>query len=313
MLKMENKVHPWQTKPSIEVLNKRTYSSHYTLVMPVYNQEKIISETLQKLFDSASLQFDLIIILDGCTDGTRLLVYDFLNHKKNIKYENLGEIQVVTNEFPIYETACDNQGFQLAETDYLLELQADIIIDDYGFDKRMLNHMNKHNLSAISGRHVHCFSFIDRFKHIKYPLKSYDFFKNPHHEVVGRYNDKIFEIPEDLNQNYLYIGETVARGPWLLKKSILVKNNFLDQENFFLGNDDHDFHRRVYQRNKIYTAYCPVKIFSREQDGSTRKKRFGVNKKIYDWLALNKRGSFSYKSFMFFYSPYKKVEKIVGK
>jgi glycosyltransferase involved in cell wall biosynthesis len=306
---VDNKIHPWHKLPSVNIIKTKLVTSSYTVVMPVFNQEEIIYETLRHLYNSASLQFDLIIILDGCSDNTPYEMNRFFATLKHKKRKNFGEITIICNPNPLYETACDNQGFRLAKTEYIMELQADIIINDFGFDKRMLGHFSNSKFSAIGGRHVHSFSFIDRFKLIKYPKKCLFFKENINFEIEGRYNNKIFDIPQSIDKSSCYIGETVARGPWLLKKTLLTEHNFLDQKHFFLGNDDHDFHRRAFQKNKLLTAYCPVKLFSREYDGSTRKKRFGINKQIFDWLAKNKKGSLGFKFFMMFYFPYKDIEK----
>jgi hypothetical protein len=126
--------------------------------------------------------------------------------------------------------------------------------------------MNKFNLGAISGRHVHNFSLVENWKRaiFKYPINliKWRIFKNYNPpEYAGLTGNKIFERNPE-HENVCYIGETVARGPWLLRKSDLEKLSYLDEEHFFLGNDDHDFHRRLFTQLKKFVGYVPLDIFS---------------------------------------------------
>jgi hypothetical protein len=96
----------------------------------------------------------------------------------------------------------------------------------------------------------------------------------------------------------------------LRKKSILEKVNYLDQENYFLGCDDHNFHYRVRKLFNLDCAYLPVNIFCNRLEGSTRKIREGTNAQIFNYLKQNKTGSDDFKYFMKFYKPFKIISKI---
>jgi len=113
----------------------------------------------------------------------------------------------------------------------------------------------------------------------------------------------------DVVEDCCHVGETVARGPWLLRKTDLEKYNYLDQDNFFLGNDDHDLHRRMYLSESKKVGYVPIDVHSIPEDGSTRKPRSGINQKIYEYLKNNKKGSSEFKRFMNRYRPYLRLEK----
>ena len=204
-------------------------------------------------------------------------------------------------------------GFKIARTEYILEFQSDIYINQKRFEKNMISSIEKFKLSSISGRHVHYFSMLEEGKKVwlKYPFIKMKFSLNLIEEGVGLIGEKIFQnINSDISSNYIYVGETVSRGPWLLKKSLLEKVNYLDQENYFLGNDDHDFHFRVRKLVNLDIAYLPINIFSNRLEGSTRKKRDGINAEIFNYLNQNKTGSDEFKNFMKHYKPFKKIEKI---
>ncbi len=302
-------IHPWDAPPKIVkniFLDKN--KAFYTVVMPVFNHEKIIETTLNGLFFNSKNFFSLIIILDASEDDSLNKIKKFIENFNCIK---LCSVTYIINETPIFETACDNQGFRLAETEYILELQADIIINDFGFDDRMIFALEKYRLATISGRHVHYFSVLDRLSWLKYPIftLSGTFFNKP--ILFGKYGDRIFQRGVHDKNIIVVIGETVARGPWMLRKKDLIDLNYLDEDNFFLGNDDHDFHRRMYLIKKMTCGYVPMDIYSPESFGSTRQERHGINKEIYNWLSENKKGSSGFVKFVRNYKPYEDIRKIV--
>jgi len=304
------KIHPWQCDPNInEILVNTNIDPILTIVMPVFNQAKIIENILTQLFNSIELPFDLIIINDASEDNTIERVYSFLKNTNCIK---IVKAILVDNYFPIYETACDNLGFKMARTEYILEFQSDIYINHKGFEKKMIDAIEQFNLSSVSGRLVHHYSILDGAKAwYKYPLKKMQFSLNLIDEGIGLMDEKIYHNNQsNFPNNFIYIGETVARGPWLLKKSILEKVNYLDQENYFLGCDDHNFHYRVRKLFNLDCAYLPVNIFCNRLEGSTRKIREGTNAQIFNYLKQNKTGSDDFKYFMKFYKPFKIISKI---
>lgn len=306
-------IHPWQSKPVIFKKNYLEKKALWTMVMPVFNQAERLNEILRKVSKNASLPFEIIFINDGSSDQTLERLKKFCS-PMNLKNNNkIVSSTIIHNEFPIFETACDNQGFRLAHTEYIIEIQSDIHIEEQSFDQKMIDAMEKYNFSTLSGRHIHNFSLLDSNKPwIKYPLLLMKWrILKIGSESFGKIGEKIFK-KEKVKSYECYIGETVSRGPWLIKKSDLENYNYLDEENFFLGNDDHDFNRKLYENEKRKSGYIPLNIYSVAKDGSTRKKRHGINKKIYDFLKKKKKGSQDYTNFLRNYRPYCKIQKLTN-
>ncbi len=271
--------------------------------MPVYNQEDAILDIINALEFSTSEDHDLIMVNDGSSDAT----LERLKEITKIKYSHLREITIINNPVPIYETACDNQGFRISKTDYVMEIQADIYINDLGFDSRMINIMEKFNSGGVSGRLTHGYSLLDEHAARKYPLRYLKrLLKN---DAAGLIGDKIENI-DTKYKNEIYQGETIVRGPWLLKKEHLESIGYLDEQNFFLGNDDHDLNRRLREKFNLQYYYVPTNIKSILRNGSTRRKRSGLNLKIFNFLKENKIGSTEYIKFLRNYKPYCPVTKI---
>ena len=290
---MAKKIHPLQRTPAIIEYQHSQIDPIYTIVMPIYNQKENLDEVIKSINESSTIFHDMILINDGSSDGTQEKVEPIC---QNLKDSNkVCNIKIITNPLPIYETACDNQGFRNAKTEYIIEIQADIIINEQGFDAKMISAMDKFNLCAVSGRHVHDFSYMVG----KYYETS---------SGVGLLGEKIFS-KNNLPEQGCYIGETVARGPWLVRKSDLVDVSYLDEENFFLGHDDHDYHRRVYELKKKLTGYVPINIYSIANNGSCRRKRSGLNKLIYHYLKMKKKGSAEYLDFLKNHDPYCSIKR----
>ena len=277
--------------------------------MPVFNQEKNIRKVLEKICQAAHKSFDLIVINDASTDSSQVQLENFcINAPSEAK--KICTLKIVKNAHPLYETASDNIGFKLATTEFIIEIQADIHIEEPGFDAKLISAMEQFQLSAVSGRHIHSFSLLDGPKRwTKYPFRALKEKFSRSSLQAGLVGRRIFSR-QIVETGVCYRGETCARGPWLLKKSDLHRYGYLDEKHFFLGNDDHDFHRRMYQETGRVPGYVPLDIYSIEQDGSTRRARSGLNLEIYKWLQRNKNGSDAYQKFLANYRPYFPLERL---
>jgi glycosyltransferase involved in cell wall biosynthesis len=298
---MNSLTHPWQVNAKNNNLYCRDSSvPELTIVIPIFNQENGIIEVLRKIDTNTINSYDLILINDASTDSTLIMIDKYIEGLKKSEFSKVASVFLINNEVPIFETACDNQGFKLARTDYIIEIQSDIHIKEYGYDNKMIAAMRNLNLGAVSGRLAHQFSFLDRLGWVKYPLMKMRVRQGKILESVGLIGPSIFFstnkkiIPSDI----CYVADTVARGPWLLKKKYLEELNYLDEKNFFLGNDDHDFHRRLRKIKNLKVGYVPIDIYSIASEGSTRRPRCGENERIYNWLKINKKGSFGFRWFI---------------
>ena len=308
---LQEKIHPWQELPIIDVFNCGDGTAIWTMVMPIFNQEKRLIEVLSKVIEHAELPFNMILIDDASDDDSLERAKFFVADLQAKKTKKVVDILLVQNKTPIYETACDNQGFRLANTDYIIEIQSDIHVEEFGFDEKMIHAMNRLDLGAVSGRHVHNYSMLEgRRAWLKYPFSLLNLrFFHTKSEGEGRLGQKIFDRLESKAKMECFVGETVARGPWLVNKQDLERLSFLDERNFFLGNDDHDYHRRLFKELGKRVGYVPLDIYSISEDGATRKPREGINKLIYEYLLLNKKGSSAFRSFLRSYRPNRSIER----
>jgi glycosyltransferase involved in cell wall biosynthesis len=127
-----------------------------SVVIPCFNQAERIGRTLVGLSESMSSVFELIVIDDASTDGT---VHEVLSSLEQLaEINNLGRLRLLRMHRSSFETECDVVGFSVADGDYLLEVQADMEVDDPGFDGRMVRALASFDdLLMVSGRGTELF------------------------------------------------------------------------------------------------------------------------------------------------------------
>lgn len=124
-----------------------------SVVMPVFNQEDRIDTVLTALVHCMSLPFELIIINDCSSDGSALAIESFLTHLLAGPPKLLVRFLFVDNTEPKYETACDALGFGLSTGKFLLEIQADMVLEQVGFDAKLLRALETYDdILMVSGR-----------------------------------------------------------------------------------------------------------------------------------------------------------------
>lgn len=119
-------------------------SSTISIIIPVYNVEDFVSETLNSVKNQTSFPDEVIIINDGSTDNSYNIIKNFADLKgwKIFKTKNQG----------LGPTR--NYGISLAKSDYLYFLDSDDIIEnDFIYDMRkLINQYNKPDMILFSGK-----------------------------------------------------------------------------------------------------------------------------------------------------------------
>jgi glycosyltransferase involved in cell wall biosynthesis len=111
-----------------------------TILMPAYNAEKYIRESINSLLIQTYSNFKLLIIDDGSTDQTAKIISSYNDPRiaciKN--HENIGLVKTL------------NRGIELASTTYILRMDA----DDIAMPQRLewqVDFMEKHPEVGVSG------------------------------------------------------------------------------------------------------------------------------------------------------------------
>lgn len=248
------------------LLKKYNYNEinvEYSVIIPIYNQEKIITKNVNSILKYTGGTFEIILILDFCYDNTEINLINFLDNYNHFN-NNLSSITIFKQaKTPIFECSCDNIGFIMSKGKYCLEIQADMemIENDYNL------HLTKpfkllNNVLAVSGRCAH------------------NLFDIP--GGIGKLGNLIDKNVKELNidKNKFYTYETCNRGPLLFDREKLKQLNYLDEVNYHQDNSDHDIMIRGYLEYNYICGYVPIDFKSPLTDGTTRKKDESEYKKI---------------------------------
>jgi glycosyltransferase involved in cell wall biosynthesis len=268
----------------IKCLTFRESALVFSIVMPIFNQESIITNNLDALLNfTGECDYEIILILDACSDNTEIKIMEWSETKNFEIYPLISKLTILKSEIPLFETAADNLGFFCAKGKYLLEIQADMEMTEPNYNMKLLTPFLQDNrIIGISGRCCHSFD-----------QKS----------GVGKLGR---DIELDLNKlnvdvDCYYLADTCNRGPLLLDSSKVYELGFLDEANFFLDNSDHDLFARSKAKGWL-CGYCPIDFKSELKDGSTRKPRDPLNNRYFKINKLAKNGE---KGILFYHQSYK--------
>jgi len=122
---------------------------YYSIIIPAYNEEKIISSTIKKIYTFLKEQkkpFELIITDDGSKDSTLKIV-----HELSKKYK---EIRSVSNKINLGRGAALANAFRNSNGNILIYIDADLAIDLELFPRLMKAIEEQGADIAIGSKHL---------------------------------------------------------------------------------------------------------------------------------------------------------------
>ncbi len=189
-----------------------------SIILLSYNQKKYTQECIESIYKNTNANFELIIIDNNSTDGTKKYLEELKTQKENVKIifnsENKGFPQGI------------NQGILNAKGDYILVANNDIVVTKNWLN-RMIEIAESDEKIGIVGPISNFVSGIQVDKNAKY--NSISEMHNYAKKVANQNNGKVEEFPR------------VAFLCTLIKKEVINKIGGLD-ERFSPGNfEDDDF------------------------------------------------------------------------
>ncbi len=276
------------------------------VVVPMFRRHGRVAPILNRLVNSLTLPTELIIIDDASPDDTLSEILSWTNElQRNCR--TIRRVQILRNRWAQFETYCEKVAISRTSAPFIITVQADMELHDYGFDDRLVRALRAHSdLAAITGRSVHTFAALGGFQWepwvfgrvglkvkalIRSPQESASRVKKadqgkilsdifpelPEFEVYGRAGRSGVLITSnpalsEEHKSRVWIGETICRGPIAYNRAVFDVIGGLDSMRFFLGNDDHDFcARAAYLGYRV--GYAPVSFRSPLDQGTTRERR----------------------------------------
>ena len=102
-------------------------SPKISVILPVYNAELYVRESIQSILDQTFSDFELIVLNDGSTDGSEKVILEFQDDR--IKY--------IKNEINLKLIDTLNLGLKLAKGKYIARIDADDICFLDRFEKQI--------------------------------------------------------------------------------------------------------------------------------------------------------------------------------
>lgn len=137
-----------------------------TVLMPVYNAEKYLSEAIDSILAQTYKNIEFLIINDGSTDNSESIILDYQS--------NISKIVYVKNETNMKLIATLNKGLRMANGKYIVRMDADDISKPFRIE-RQVEYMESHPEIGVCGSYFTVFGEgINKPYIIKRPLGNYN-------------------------------------------------------------------------------------------------------------------------------------------
>ncbi len=123
-----------------------TYCYLVSVILPVYNAELYVRESIQSILNQSFSDFELIVLNDGSTDASERVILEFQDER--IKY--------VKNETNLKLIDTLNLGLKLAQGKYIARIDADDVAFPFRFEKQITFLENNPDFGLV-GSFAECF------------------------------------------------------------------------------------------------------------------------------------------------------------
>lgn len=206
-----------------------------SVIIPAYNAEKYIEETLDSILNQTYQDFEIILIDDGSTDSTAKIMQDYQVGKKAQFHST--RITIISSAHS-GAAAARNLGMSVATGQYFLFFDADdIMMPDYL--ENMIQHIDTENVDIVIGK-------AEKINENGYTIEEPPKIISLAWE--GKYDTS---VPKKLKEIGDYV-DTIT-GTKLYKTSIIL-NNKLRFDNIKVADDVAFFLKYMYFCNSVYVS-----------------------------------------------------------
>ncbi|AVQ44402.1 TPA: glycosyltransferase family 2 protein [Clostridium sporogenes] len=195
-------------------------NSLISVIMPVYNAEKYLKESIESILNQTYKNFEFIIINDGSTDDSLRIINEY--YKKDFRIKIISR----ENKGLVYSL---NEGISIAEGEYIARMDGDDICELQRLEKQ-IEYMKSNPNIDILGSYINVLS--DKGVSSSTINIAY----------------KGFNVPINKNniKNYLFLHCTICHPSSMMKKAFLEEINFYS--NRYKTSEDYDLWMRALKR-----------------------------------------------------------------
>ena len=209
-----------------------------SIIIPCYNQDQFLDETLQSVFDQTYSNWECIIVNDGSTDASESIIFDWVQRDKRFQYYKTTNSGV---------SAARNYGLRIAQGEYIQFLDADDLLTA---DKLTLSldALQKYKVDIVCSNYL---MFSAKVTATEPPFSNLDHFEFNFYNLARYWND----------------GFTVPCHCWFFKASLLQNISFpLD----LTAQEDWVMWLLIFQQKpKTFYLQNPLALYRRNPFGRT--------------------------------------------
>ena len=215
----------------------------HSIILTVHNKDWLLEKVLEGIYYNTRTPYELIIVLDGCTDNSERVVWDTLLSTP-VEWKLLHAPDV-------FETKANNIGIKAAKGDKIIIIQDDMIVTEKDWNIRMEKPFKAFDdVFAVTANTAHNWVFNSNSKH----LGMENDLDNCWCDILDHVDhaNKQQIIPKDI----FAVRCSVNRGPLMIDHEDLKKLNYFDEAFAPQDMDDHDLCYRAFKElGKVVGAY----------------------------------------------------------
>jgi glycosyltransferase involved in cell wall biosynthesis len=220
----------------------------HSLILTVHNKDFILLKVLESIKKYTTNNYELIVVLDGCSDASESILDNFISENKDLKIK-----KIYTPD--VFETKANNAGLKEAVGDKVIIIQDDMIINEDDWNIRLQKPFDEFNdVFAVTASSTFNYRFNQSSKHIQ--------LKPEVDREIGDCWSDIFTYESHINRsqglsrNIFAVRNNVCRGPLMIDHADLVKLNYFDEIFEPQDQDDADLCYRAFKElDKVVGAY----------------------------------------------------------
>jgi glycosyltransferase involved in cell wall biosynthesis len=232
-------------------------TNNQSFILTVHNKGFLISRVIESIKKFSHGVYQLIIVLDGCTDESSKIVNEF-------KINN-PDLNILIIETPdVFETKANNVGLKEVIYDIAIIIQDDMVINEENWNDRLTKPFREFNdVFAVTANCAHNWEINHSSKHL---LTT----ENNNHEWSDILNHVDHANKHTISRDIFAIRQCVNRGPLAINYNDFKNLGFFDETFAPLDMDDHDLCFRMSETlNKVVGCYL-IDYISEPNWGGTR-------------------------------------------
>lgn len=228
----------------------------HSIILTIHNKDWLIGEVISSIIENTIGDYELIFVIDGCTDNSEIIVDHFIkNNQFNYK-------KIIADN--VFETKANNLGLKRSDGNKVILVQDDMIIKEYGWNLRMQKPFDLYDdVFAVTSRTSHNWEFNPNTVHLGMDNNLDNCWCDicVHTDHANKYNT---------SRDIFAIRSTVNRGPLMINHEDLKLLNYFDENFYPQDMDDHDLMYRMHKKiGKVCGCYW-IEFESKDEWGGTR-------------------------------------------